>query len=144
MLIGEYKHSIDAKKRMAIPAKFRKELGKKAVITIGLDKCLVVYPLSEWQKLAEKLNALPMGQSDARRFARLMFGEASEVEIDSLGRILIPETLKNYAGLKNKVIITGVYNRLEIWNEESWQAYKNRLEKETDVLAEKLGEIGAF
>ena len=144
MLIGEYKHSLDAKKRTAIPAKFRREIGKKAVITRGLDQCLFVYPIKEWEKVAEKLSELPTGQADSRNFVRNMFSGAMDVEIDSLGRVLIPDYLKEYAGLKDKAVIVGVYKRLEIWNEENWETYKKRVEKQTDTLAEKLGEIGAY
>lgn len=144
MLIGEYKHGLDPKKRVSIPAKFRKEIGKKAVITRGLDQCLFVYPMSEWEKVAEKLSNLPTGQSDTRNFVRMMLAGAVDVDIDSLGRVLIPDYLKNYAGLKDKVVIAGVYKRLEIWNEENWENYKQRIEKQTDVLAEKLGELGAY
>ena len=144
MLIGEYKHGLDPKKRVSIPAKFRKEIGKKAVITRGLDQCLFVYPMSEWEKVAEKLSSLPTGQSDTRNFVRMMLAGAVDVDIDSLGRVLIPDYLKDYAGLKDKVVIAGVYKRLEIWNEENWENYKQRIEKQTDVLAEKLGELGAY
>lgn len=144
MLIGEYKHSLDPKKRVAIPAKFRKEIGEKAVVTKGQDQCLFVYPMNEWEKVAEKLSGLPTGPADTRNFVRLSFSGANDVEIDALGRILIPDNLKEFAGLKEKVVIVGVYKRLEIWNEENWKNYKQRLEKQTDILAEKLGESGAY
>ncbi len=144
MLIGEYKHNIDAKKRLAIPAKFRKELGDKVVITRGLDNCLSVYTIAEWEKVAEKLSQLPTGSADTRNFARLVLSGATDVEIDALGRILIPDYLKEFAELKDKVVIAGVYKRLEIWDEKSWSAYKDRIEKQTDTLAEKLGEVGMF
>ena len=144
MLIGEYIHRIDPKKRLAIPAKFRKDLGDKAVITKGLDQFLVLYPLSEWEKVAESLAKLPTGKSESRNFVRDFFSGAADVEIDALGRILIPEYLKNFADLKEKVVIVGVYNRLEIWNEQKWDDYKARVEKQTDMLAEKLGELGVY
>ena len=144
MLIGEFKHNIDTKKRIAVPAKFRKELGGKAVITRGLDKCLFVYPMKEWEKVAEKLSNLSMGQSDIRNFARLMMSGAMDVSIDKLGRILIPNYLKEFGELKNKAVIVGVYKRVEICNEKSWENYKEKVEKETDVLAEKLGELGMY
>lgn len=118
MLIGEYKHSLDPKKRMAIPAKFRKEIGKKAVVTRGLDQCLFVYPMQEWGKVAEKLSELPTGSADTRNFVRLFLSGATDVEIDSLGRILIPDYLKTFAGLKDKAVVVGVYKRLEIWSEK--------------------------
>jgi len=142
MLIGEYTHTIDAKKRLAIPAKMRRELGAKAVITRGLDNCLFVFPFKEWQKLVEKLSNLPIGQRDTRGFSRLMLAGASEVDLDGLGRILVPDYLKNYAQLKKNVIIAGVYNRLEIWDKARWDAFKRQSEKEVDNMAERLGELG--
>lgn len=144
MLIGEYSHTIDPKKRLAVPAKFRKELGEQVVITRGLDNCLFVYTQKEWAELADKLSKLPVGNAETRNFVRLMLGGAVEVEVDSLGRILIPEYLKQYAKLEKEVVITGVYNRLEIWPKSAWQEYKAQIEKNTDELAERLGNIGAF
>lgn len=140
--IGEYTYSIDDKKRLAIPAKFRQSLGKKAVITRGLDNCLFLFPAKEWQKLAEKLSKLPLSQADARGFARLMLTGAMEYDLDRLGRILVPDFLKSYAGLKKKVIIAGVYNRIEVWDELKWQEYKTRAEKEAGDIAERLKELG--
>ena len=142
MLIGEYTHIIDDKKRLAIPSKIRKELGAKAVITRGLDNCLFIYPSKEWQKLVEKLSNLPIGQKDTREFGRLMLAGASEADLDSLGRILIPDYLKHYAQLKKNVVIAGVYNRLEIWDEENWNTFKRQSEKEVDNIAERLGNLG--
>jgi len=142
MFIGEYNHSIDNKKRLAIPSKFRKELGEKAILTRGLDNCLFLYPIQEWQKFSEKLGQLSMGQANTRSFARLMLAGAAEAGFDSLGRILIPDHLKNYAELKKKIIVAGVLNRLEIWDEEKWINYKKEIEKNTDAIAEKLGELG--
>jgi len=142
MLIGEYQHSLDAKKRLAIPSKFRKELGEGAVLTRGLDNCLFVFPIKQWEELAQKLGNLPMSQQGTRAFARLLLSGAVEVEFDVLGRILIPEYLKNYADLKKNTVITGVYNRLEVWDSEKWASYKEKLEKDSDSIAEKLGELG--
>ncbi len=144
MLIGEYTHKIDPKKRLAIPSKFRKEIGDKAVIAKGLDQCLTVYSIAEWEKVAEKLSELPAGKSENRNFVRDFFSGASDVEMDSLGRILIPDYLKKIADLKEKVVIVGVYKRLEIWDEGKWNEYKARVEKQTDILAEKLGELGVY
>jgi len=144
MLIGEYIHTIDPKKRLAVPAKVRKELGERAVLTRGLDNCLFLYPFQEWQKLTEKLAQLPVGSGTTRSFLRLMLAGAVEVEMDQLGRILIPDYLKTYAGLKQRIVIAGVYNRLEIWDEERWAAYKAEVEKNSDMIAEKLGELGLY
>lgn len=144
MLIGEYIHTIDDKKRLSMPSKFRKELGKKVVITTGLDKCLFVYTQGQWGKISEQLASLSIGKADSRGFNRFLLGGAVETEIDALGRILIPEFQKEFAGLSSKVVIVGVHNRLEIWNDKVWGEYKARMEKQADVLAEKLGELGAI
>lgn len=142
MFIGEYNHTIDNKKRLAIPSKFRRALGAKAVITRGLDSCLFLYPIKEWEALAEKLSKLPVGASDARGFARLMLAGAMDVELDSLGRILIPDYLKGYANLKKKIVIAGLYNRLEVWDEAHWNSYKQKAELGVGDMAEKLAELG--
>ena len=144
MLIGEYKHTLDPKKRLSIPVKLRKEIGDRAVLTRGLDSCLFLFPMKEWEQLAEKLGKLPFGQQDTRGFVRLLLSGASEVELDQLGRILIPDFLKDYAALKKTVIVAGLFNRLEIWDEEHWTAYKNNLEKNGNRIAEKLGELGVI
>ena len=142
MLIGEFIYTIDEKKRIAIPSKFRKDLGKRVVITRGLDNCLVIYPLKEWEKLTKKLESLPNGQIDARGFTRIMLSGAVDVELDKLGRILIPEYLKNYALLKKNVAILGLSNRIEIWEEEKWKEYKEKMEKELGDMASRLQQLG--
>jgi len=142
MFIGEYTYSIDEKKRLAIPPKFRKILDKKAVITRGLDQCLFLYPLKEWQAVAEKLSRLPLSQADARGFARIMLAGAMDVNLDNLGRILIPDYLKEYAALKKKVVIAGLYNRIEIWDERKWKEYKRKMEAGIGDVAERLKELG--
>ena len=142
MFLGEFSHSIDAKKRLSIPAKFRTELGKKAVLTIGFDKCLFLFPQKEWQALAKKLSSLPLGQISVRDLNRLMLAGAAEVEFDPLGRVLVPEYLMKYADLKKKAVVAGLYNRVEIWDEGKWQTYKAKAQKNLGNLAEKLGELG--
>jgi MraZ protein len=142
MLIGEHKHTLDTKKRLSLPAKFRKELGKTIVITKGLDNCLFVYSLKEWKKFTEKLGELSMGQGDTRAFSRYFLGGAVEVDIDSAGRILIPDFLKELAHLQTKVVVAGIGSRVELWDEERWSIYQQELEKKADVVAEKLGDIG--
>ncbi|OGF70441.1 cell division/cell wall cluster transcriptional repressor MraZ [Candidatus Giovannonibacteria bacterium RIFCSPLOWO2_02_FULL_45_14] len=144
MFIGEYLHNLDSKRRLAVPAKFRKDLGKRAIITRGLDSCLFVYPLTEWEKVAKRLSELPTGQKDTRDFVRLFLAGAADVELDNLGRILIPDFLSEYAILKGEASIIGVFRRIEIWNKERWQTYRKEIERSTDKLAEKLGEIGAY
>jgi len=142
MFIGEYSHSVDAKGRLAVPVKFRARLKGGAVVTRGLDNCLFLYPQAEWQKLAQKLSQLPISQKNTRAFARLMLAGAMEVKIDSLGRILVPEYLRQYAGMKKKAVVAGLFNRLEIWDEIKWNRYKTGTEKESGEIAEKLGELG--
>lgn len=142
MLIGEYKHIIDEKKRLAIPAKVRKELGRGAVLTRGLDNCLALYPLKEWEKLADKLSKLPTGQVEARGVARVILSGAVEVDFDSLGRILIPDYLKQYASIEKNVVVAGVFNHMEIWDQVKWDNYKQKTEREVGDMASKLSEIG--
>ncbi len=142
MFIGEYTYNLDEKRRLAIPAKFRKILGKRAVITRGLDNCLFLYPAKEWERLANKLSQLPLSQADARGFARLMLAGATDVLIDGLGRILVPDYLKSYAALGKKIIVAGLFNRIEIWDEKEWQDYKLKTEKEVGNIAERLKELG--
>lgn len=142
MLIGEYIHTIDVKKRLSLPSKFRKELGRLVILTRGLDNCIFVYSEQEWKNISQKINELSIGQSSARSFSRFLFSGAVEVEIDSSGRILIPEHLKTFAHLSESVVIAGVHNRLELWSEQEWKTYTAHMETEADSLAEKLGEIG--
>lgn len=142
MFLGEYKYSIDDKKRLAVPTKFRQALGKKAVITRGLDQCLFLYPVKEWEKLAKKLSQLPLSQSDARGFVRLMLGGAMEVVIDNLGRILVPDYLKDYALLKKKVVMVGLYDRVELWDEVEFSQYRKKTEMAAGDIAERLKELG--
>lgn len=144
MFIGEYSHSIDPKKRLAIPSKFRTDLKNKIVITRGLDKCLFIYPMKVWEELASKLGNLPVGESSTRSFIRMMLAGAVDVEVDGQGRILIPDFLKDYAGLSKNVVIAGLYNRLEIWDEKKWEDYKKNAEKNTDEIAEQLGKLGVY
>jgi MraZ protein len=144
MFIGEYQHSIDPKKRLALPSKFRKELGGKIVVTRGLDKCLFVYPAKVWKELAEKLGTLPMGESATRSFVRLMLAGAVDSDVDSQGRVLLPEYLKEYAILDRNVVVAGLFNRLEIWDETRWKTYKSKAEENTDEIAEQLGKLGIY
>lgn len=144
MFIGEYSHSIDPKRRVALPSKFRSELGSRVVVTRGLDASLFVYPMKVWEALAEKLGSLPIGESSTRSFTRLMLAGATDVELDSQGRVLIPDYLKEYAGLRKNVVVVGLYNRLEIWGEEKWKTYKAGAEKNTGKIAEELGKLGVY
>ncbi len=142
MLIGEYIHTIDEKNRMSLPVKFRKEMGKKIIITPGLGDCLFLFTTGEWKKVSKRLSSsdsdLSFLKADQRSFNRFMFGRAAEVEVDSIGRILIPYFLKDRIGLKNTAAVVGVEDRVEIWNERAWSAQKEVVEKQAEQLAEKL------
>jgi len=142
MLIGEYTHTIDDKKRVSLPVKFRKEMGKSVVVTPGLDGCLFAFTLKQWEKISEKLSASSILQYDNRSFNRYMFGGAVVIEVDTIGRILLPDFLYEQAKLKNRVAIIGVQDRVEIWEETAWNQYKKGVEKQADSLAEKLGGVG--
>lgn len=142
VFIGEYKHTIDDKGRLAIPMKCRGDLARGAVVTRGLDASLFLFPKEEWDKLASKLASLPLGQSNSRAFARLMLAGAMDVELDKQGRVVLPEYLRQYAGIKKQVAIAGLYNRLELWDADVWEAYKKQTETDAGDIAEKLGELG--
>ncbi|MFA6296108.1 MAG: division/cell wall cluster transcriptional repressor MraZ [Patescibacteria group bacterium] len=142
MFIGEYQHSIDDRGRLAIPSKFRSKIKKGAVVTRGLDNCLFLYTKEEWEKLANKLASLPISQANTRAFSRLMLAGAMDVDLDSHGRIIIPQYLRTFSSITKKVIIAGLYNRLEIWDEEKWTIYKTNTEKNSSEIAEKIGELG--
>jgi len=142
MLIGQYEHTIDNKKRLALPAKFRGELGDKVIITRGIEGCLAVYTEAEWKIMSDKLGALTISQAEARSFTRMILAGAMEVSLDKLGRILVPDYLKEYSGLKKNVVICGLSNRLEIWDSEKWEVYKKEAEKGVDEIVSKLGGLG--
>lgn len=142
MFIGEYNHNLDDKSRLAIPKKFRNDLLNGAVITRGLDNCLFVYTKTEWEKLAEKLATLPFSQANSRAFARLMLAGAMDVVLDKQGRVVLPDYLRSFSGIKKNVIIAGLYNRLEIWDEQSWVEYKKQTESSSNEIAEKMFDLG--
>lgn len=142
MFIGEYKHNIDDKGRLAVPVKFRDDLAQGAVVTRGLDASLFLFPKEEWDKLAGKLANLPLGQANSRAFARLMLAGAMDVELDKQGRLVLPEYLRTYAGIGKHVVVAGLYTRLEIWDAKRWETYKQMTEEDAEQIAEKLGEIG--
>ena len=144
MLIGEYIHTLDPKKRLSLPSKWRVKLGKSLVVTRGLDNCLFVYPLSAWQVITEKVAALPLGQADTRSFNRFFLSGAVMVDVDKAGRILVPDFLKDFAKLKTQVVLAGVHDRVEIWDEKKWNDYKKKIEEQADSLAEKLGSVGVL
>ena len=142
MFIGEYQHNLDEKGRLAVPKKFRADLNKGAIVTKGLDNCLFLYTKSEWKNLADKLANLPFSQSNTRAFARLMLAGAMDVDIDKQGRIILPEYLRTFAGLNKNIVVAGLYNRLELWDQKKWEEYKSKTEKESSAIAEQMFELG--
>lgn len=141
MFIGEYQHALDSKNRMIVPSKLREELGNKFVITKGLDGCLYAYPLHEWKILQEKLKTLPLTNKDARAFVRFFFAGACEVEMDKQGRGLIPQNLKEYAGIEKEIVSIGVLTRVEIWSKDKWQEYSDS-NVDYESIAEKMSDLG--
>ena len=137
MFIGEYTYSIDEKKRLSIPSKFRDALGKRAVITKGNSGCLVIYPLTAWSKEAVRFESMHDGR-DEEAYSRLKLAGAIDVDFDKMGRILVPEYLKSYASLKKNVTILGLSNKIEVWDELKWKAYRDKMEKEMDDIASRL------
>ncbi len=144
MFIGEHQHSFDAKGRLILPSKFRSRLGDRCISTRGLDRSLFVFPLDEWDSLEQKLRKLPLTMPEARRFTRYLFSGASECELDVQGRILIPPSLREYAGINREVVIIGAGSRIEIWAKERWLEYAAPVEETFDDLAAKLGEGDIF
>jgi len=141
VFMGEYQHAVDSKGRLIMPARFREELGEKFIVTRGLDNCLFVYPLQEWNILEQKLKALPFTKSDARAFMRFFFSGAAECELDKQGRVLIPTNLREHARLNKDVVVIGVSNRVEIWSQEVWQHYSEETNLSFESIAEKIMDI---
>ena len=142
MLIGQYKHDLDPKKRLTLPSKWRSNLGKKIVLTNGLDNSLFIFSIKEWEIVAEKLSQSGFGNKDTRDFNRFILGNAFETDVDASGRIVIPDTLKDFAKLKEKVILAGMHTRVEIWDETLWNSFTTKVSGEADALAGKLSELG--
>lgn len=141
MFLGRYSHSIDAKGRVAIPARFRDALGGEAVVTRGIDRCLSLYPLAAWAELAEKVSSLSITDPDARAFRRMFFAEAANVELDKQGRILIPPELRRYANLDGDAVIVGMHTYAEIWSPGSWDTQSDMMDQEGSSIAQRLATL---
>jgi MraZ protein len=140
--MGEYLHTIDAKGRLILPAKFREELGELFIVTKGLDNCLFVYAKEEWAILEGKLKQLPLAKPEARAFVRFFFAGAAEVECDKQGRVLLPTNLREYAQVEKDVVILGVSNRVEIWSKSVWDSYNEQISPTVASIAESLVDLG--
>lgn len=141
MFMGEYRHNIDDKGRIIMPAKFREKLGNVCIMTRGLDHCLFVYSEQEWGNLERKLNNLPLMKSDARAFTRFFFSGAAECEWDKQGRANIPVNLREYAQLAKECVVIGAGSRVEIWSRERWDDYYRQSEESFGEIAEKLSDF---
>lgn len=144
MLIGEYTHSFDDKFRVSLPRAFRAALGRKIILSRGLDHCLFVYSKAAWQKVMDRLESLSFAQADKRAFSRFILSGAMEVDVDSAGRILIPDHQRTFAHLEKAIVFAGVSDRVEIWDSARWAEYKTRIERDAETMAEALGGIGAL
>ena len=142
MFMGEYNHTIDAKGRLIVPSKFRELLGNEFVVTKGLDGCLFVFSNEEWQEFELKLKALPLTNKSARQFARFFVAGATPCELDKQGRILLPQTLREFAGLDKDVVLTGMLNRIEIWSKQKWNENNSLDDVAMDEIAEQMTDLG--
>ena len=142
MLLGEYRHNVDAKGRVSVPSKFRGYWGQSFVVTKGLDNCLYLYSKDEWKKFEDKLKNLPITSQEARSFVRFFFAGASECEVDKQGRINIPQNLREYARIQKDVVIVGVSTRAEIWNSENWDKYTSSDSLDVSKIASQMSSLG--
>lgn len=142
MFMGEYNHTIDAKGRLIVPARFREVLGEEFVVTKGLDGCLFVYPNTEWQAFEAKLQTLPLTNKNARQFTRFFLAGAASCEVDKQGRILLPQVLREFAGLEKEVVLVGVASRIEIWSKEHWTECMETYDGDMDEVAENMESLG--
>ncbi|KRK46294.1 division/cell wall cluster transcriptional repressor MraZ [Dellaglioa algida] len=142
MFMGEFKHTLDTKGRLIIPAKFREELGDKFVITRGMDGCLFGYTQTEWALLEDNLKTLPLTKKDSRAFVRFLYSAATECEFDKQGRINIPASLREHADLEKKCVLVGVSNRFEVWSEDRWNSFTENASENFDEIAENMVDFG--
>ena len=142
MLMGKYQNSIDPKYRMIVPSKFRDELGYRCVLTRGIDKCLYIYPMTEWEKFMDKLSKLPTSDPNARDFVRHFYANAVECEIDRQGRMVIPQDLREYAELEKELVTVGILDKIEIWSRAEWENAENKTQLEPGDFAQKMTEYG--
>jgi MraZ protein len=141
MFLGRFSHNLDAKGRLAIPAKFRSALAAGLVVTRGIDRCLCVYPLAAWQSLAEKDSALSISDPDARLLKRMVFGEAVDDVLDAQGRIVLPPELRRYAAIDREAVVVGLNTYLELWDPASWTALTETVEDEGASIARRLADL---
>ena len=141
MFLGRYAHTIDAKGRLAIPARYREALAEGVVLTRGIDRCLALYPMAAWLPLAEKINSLPISDPDARTFRRMVFAEAVNLELDAQGRILVPPDLRRYAELDREAYVVGVNTSIEVWSPARWEAVTAVIDHDGAAIAQRLASL---
>ena len=141
MFLGRFSHNLDAKGRLAIPAKFRGALADGLVVTRGIDRCLSVYPLTAWETLAARVSALSISDPDARQFKRMVFAEAMDEELDAQGRIVVPPELRRYAGIEREAIVVGMNTYVELWDPTRWSALSATVEDEGSSIAQRLADL---
>lgn len=141
MFLGRHTHNIDAKGRLALPARYRDQLEEGVVVTRGFDPCLLVYPMASWQPLAEQVSALSISDPDVRKLRRMLFAEAADAQLDKQGRILIPTTLRDFAQLDREAVVVGMDSFIEIWSPSGWAAQSDALDREGAAIAERLAEL---
>jgi MraZ protein len=137
-MLGEYELRIDHKGRVAIPVRFRETFRKGLVLSRGFDKCLIIYTLAEWEKVAERLVSLPLTQLNTRRISRLTFSSAFALELDRQGRIILPPVLRQYAEIGDEVVVVGAYTHIQIWSKELWAAEKDYMSEHASEIAEAV------
>ena len=142
MFIGEYNHTIDSKGRLIVPSKFREALGDEFVVTKGLDGCLFVFPMDEWNFFTQKLHDLPLTKKEARQFSRFFLAGAASCEVDKQGRILLPSVLRDFSGLDKDAVLVGVSSRIEIWSKLKWDEINNVDVDDMDDIAEHMADLG--
>lgn len=142
MFYGRFAHSIDDKGRLILPSKIREQLGLAVYATRGMDRCLFLFPRSEWERLSEKIHQLPLTKKKARQFRRFFYGEAAELQVDKQGRILIPGYLREYAGLVSDAVLIGADEHLELWNADAYEQENAALTQDPDALTEELSTLG--
>jgi MraZ protein len=142
VFLGEFEHTVDERGRIAIPARFRQDLTAGLVVTRGIEACLSAWPMDGWNDIAEKLSDLSVMQADARKIHRYLFSSATHCTLDRIGRILVPSFLRDYADLKDNVVIVGLLNRLEIWSRTRWEEERAGNERESADIAEHLSRLG--
>ena len=138
MFLGRHAHTLDAKGRMAIPARFRDELAEGLVVTRGVDHCLAIYPMTAWNELAAKINALPVSDIDARTFRRMVFAEAIDLVLDAQGRILVPSELRAYAQIDRDAVVIGVHSFIEVWSPERWNTAREMFDEDGSAIVQRL------